>query len=62
MHVPRSAGDVPETAGILLVEAPTADVSATMVRDRLRRGEAITGLVPPLVERHIVQHRLYGQD
>jgi nicotinate-nucleotide adenylyltransferase len=44
---------------IFLLETPTPDVSSTLVRDRLSRGEAITGLVPPLVETHILQHRLY---
>jgi nicotinate-nucleotide adenylyltransferase len=46
---------------IYLLEAPTPDVSSTVVRDRLGRGEAIAGLVPPLVETHIIQHRLYVQ-
>jgi nicotinic acid mononucleotide adenylyltransferase len=45
---------------IFLLEAPTPDVSSTLVRDRLRRGESITGLVPPLVEIHILQHALYS--
>ena len=40
-------------------DVSTPDVSSTVVRDRLRRGEAITGLVPPLVEAHIHQHGLY---
>jgi nicotinate-nucleotide adenylyltransferase len=44
---------------IHLLEAPTPDVSSTIVRDRLRRGEPITGLVPPLVEAHILKHGLY---
>lgn len=44
---------------IYLLQAPTPDVSSTRVRDRLRRGEPITGLVPPLVETHILQHQLY---
>jgi nicotinic acid mononucleotide adenylyltransferase len=44
---------------IYLLEAPTPEVSSTDVRDRLRRGEAISGLVPRLVETHILQHRLY---
>jgi nicotinic acid mononucleotide adenylyltransferase len=30
------------------------------VRERLGRGEPITGLVPPLVEAHIHKHALYG--
>ena len=45
---------------IFLLEAPTPDVSSTLVRERLRRSEPITGLVPPLVEAHILQHRLYS--
>ena len=44
---------------IYLLNAPTPDVSSTIVRDRMQRGEAITGLVPPLVETHIHQHQLY---
>lgn len=44
---------------IFLLQASTPDVSSTTVRDRLRRGEPLTGLVPPLVETHIRQHRLY---
>jgi nicotinate-nucleotide adenylyltransferase len=45
---------------IYLLEAPTPDVSSTVVRARLGRGEPVTGLVPPLVETHILQHRLYS--
>ena len=45
---------------IYLLNAATPDVSSTAVRDRLRRGAPITGLVPPLVEAHIHQHALYS--
>lgn len=45
---------------IYLLHAPTPDVSSTIVRERLRRGDAITGLVPSLVEAHIHQHTLYS--
>jgi nicotinate-nucleotide adenylyltransferase len=44
---------------IYLLRAPTPDVSSTAIRARLRRGEPVNGLVPPLVETHILQHRLY---
>ena len=44
---------------IYLLQAPTPDVSSTIVRDRLRRNEPVSGLVPALVEQHILQHRLY---
>jgi nicotinate-nucleotide adenylyltransferase len=43
-----------------VLETRTPDVSSTMIRERLRRGDAITGLVPTLVETHIHQHRLYS--
>ena len=56
-------GEVPRqpqaTPAIYLLPAPTPDVSSTLVRERLRRDESIGGLVPPLVEAHIHQHRLY---
>ena len=51
----------PATPSIYLLHAPTPEVSSTVVRGRLRRGEPIAGLVPPLVEAHIHQHRLYKQ-
>ena len=47
---------------IYLLEADTPDVSSTVVRERLRQGRPLTGLVPPLVETHILQHRLYPAD
>jgi nicotinate-nucleotide adenylyltransferase len=59
----RPAGAPARTDGatlILLLQAPTPDVSSTVVRERLRRGESLAGLVPPLVETHIHQHHLYS--
>lgn len=44
---------------IFLLQVQTPEVSSTIVRDRLRRGESVSGLVPPLVETHIHQHGLY---
>ena len=61
----RPAGSPARTDGntvIFLLDAPTPDVSSTVVRERLRRGESLTGLVPPLVDTHIRQHRLYPSD
>ena len=45
---------------IFLLPAATPEVSSTMVRTRMPRGESLAGLVPPLVETHILQHRLYS--
>ncbi|HEX4565040.1 MAG TPA: nicotinate-nucleotide adenylyltransferase [Vicinamibacterales bacterium] len=47
---------------IYSIAASTPDISSTAVRDRLKRGESIIGLVPPLVETHIVKHRLYRAE
>ena len=46
--------------GIVLVTAPTRDVSSTLIRARLAARQPITDLVPPAVARHIVAHHLYG--
>jgi nicotinate-nucleotide adenylyltransferase len=56
---PRTSDLGPRTL-IYLLETSTPDVSSTRVRERLRRGEPVTGLVPPLVEAHIHTHALYG--
>jgi nicotinate-nucleotide adenylyltransferase len=45
---------------IILIDAPTADVSSTAIRQRLVKGESIAGLVPQQVQQHIEQHGLYS--
>lgn len=44
---------------IILIDAPTSDVSSTAIRERLTAGESITGMVPAGVQQHIEQHGLY---
>jgi len=44
---------------ILLIDAPTADVSSTAIRNRVAARDSIDGLVPPGVQQHIEQHGLY---
>jgi nicotinate-nucleotide adenylyltransferase len=51
---------VPSRPAVFLVDVPTPDVSSTDIRQRLRSGESITGLVPESVEAHIQRHHLYG--
>ena len=46
---------------VLLVDAPTRDVSSTEIRQRLEAGQSISGLVPPAVETYILQHGLYSR-
>jgi nicotinate-nucleotide adenylyltransferase len=45
---------------IILIDAPTADVSSTAIRRRLMANESIAGLVDPRVQQHIEQHGLYS--
>jgi len=45
---------------IILIDAPTADVSSTAIRERLAAGESVGGLVPPHVQQHIEHHGLYA--
>jgi nicotinate-nucleotide adenylyltransferase len=47
---------------IFLVDALTRDVSSTTIRLRIRAHQPLTGLVPPSVAQHIVQHGLYADD
>ena len=44
---------------IFLIDAPTADVSSTAIRQRVAARESIDGLVPPRVQQHIEQQGLY---
>jgi nicotinate-nucleotide adenylyltransferase len=61
-EVMHAGDDVLRNPSILLVETTTPDVSSTGIRERLGRGERVSGLVPPSVERHIEQHGLYRGD
>lgn len=57
--------DLPELAGrISYLDTPAdiGEMSATQVRDRVRAGLAIDGLVPPAVERYIKEHGLYNSE
>jgi nicotinate-nucleotide adenylyltransferase len=57
---PASAsGDRSDQTGIFLVEAPTRDVSSTLIRRRIAAGQSICDLVPAAVARHIAAHNLY---
>jgi nicotinate-nucleotide adenylyltransferase len=62
MRLGTSTPSTHRTPSILLVETKTPDVSSTSIREKLLRGESVSGLVPPAVERHIHQHGLYCRN
>ncbi len=43
------------------VDGPLVDVSASVIRDRVRAGLPLDGLVPPAVADYIAAHRLYTE-
>ncbi|MDM0013393.1 nicotinate (nicotinamide) nucleotide adenylyltransferase [Variovorax sp. J22P168] len=51
--------NLPSGARFEPLELPSMDVSATDIRARAARGEALGGLVPPAVARYIDKHLLY---
>ena len=57
---PAAVSDGDFATWIVLIDAPTADVSGTAIRARCQAGESIADLVPPMVQQYIEQHGLYG--
>ena len=57
MIAPES--NLPDQPAIVLVDAPTAPVSSTEIRERIRTGESIDGMVPREVAVYIEKHGLY---
>jgi nicotinate-nucleotide adenylyltransferase len=60
MATPGQARQRATEPSIFLVDARTRDISSTGIRQRLARGEPVSGLVPASVEAHIRQHGLYS--
>jgi nicotinate-nucleotide adenylyltransferase len=50
---------VPSQPAIILIDAVTADVSSSAIRQRRSSGQPVGGLVAPGVQQHIEQHGLY---
>ena len=46
-------------AKITVMEMAPVDASSTDVRNLIREGKSLTGLVPPGVEEYIIEHKLY---
>lgn len=60
-RVPSAFRDRPSASTrVILVEAPTPDISSTDIRRRVRAGQSLSGFVPDPVARYIAAHRLYS--
>ncbi|HKY32984.1 MAG TPA: nicotinate-nucleotide adenylyltransferase [Candidatus Polarisedimenticolia bacterium] len=46
--------------GIVWMDAAPDDVSSSDIRERLRRGQAVAGMMPPPVEEYVAKHGLYA--
>jgi nicotinate-nucleotide adenylyltransferase len=55
-----AAPSEPPAPSVFLIDAETADVSATAIRRRALAGESIAGLVPPAVRQYIERQALYS--
>lgn len=49
-------------ASVEILEIGGIDISSTQIRDRLKRGESVHGLVPKAVENYMIQNHLYGSS
>lgn len=47
-------------ASVEILEFAGMELSSTMIRDKLRCGESVCGLVPETVEHYILKHECYG--
>ncbi len=53
------AGPLPSRTRIFLAPIRALDISSTEIRERIRRGETLDGLVPRPVDAYIREHQLY---
>jgi nicotinate-nucleotide adenylyltransferase len=52
----------PGGPGLICLSLPPNPISASDIRQRVRRAEPLANLLPPQVESYILQHRLYQED
>ncbi|HXZ92958.1 MAG TPA: nicotinate-nucleotide adenylyltransferase [Burkholderiales bacterium] len=56
---PQASAAVRAAGAVERVDMPPLDISSTVIRERVARGEDIARLVPPQVLQYISSHRLY---
>jgi nicotinate-nucleotide adenylyltransferase len=57
---PRTAAPFPGARGVTRVDGPSLPISATSIREHVRRGESVRYLVPDPVAEFIARRRLYA--
>ncbi|MGE5247654.1 MAG: nicotinate (nicotinamide) nucleotide adenylyltransferase [Verrucomicrobiota bacterium] len=60
--LPGRSFRLPGGRKVLCPDFPVLDISSRSIRDKVRRGRSIRGLVPPEVERYIAAHGLYREE
>lgn len=53
---------IPSCPGIICLPLPPCSISASDIRQRIKRRATLANLLPPPVESYILQHRLYQED
>jgi nicotinate-nucleotide adenylyltransferase len=53
---------LPNCPGLICLSLPPCSISASDIRQRIRRAEPLANLLPPQVESYILHHRLYQED
>jgi nicotinate-nucleotide adenylyltransferase len=57
--LPGRSYRLPGGRKVLCPDLPVLDISSRSIRDKVRQGRSVRGLVPPEVERYIAAHGLY---
>jgi nicotinate-nucleotide adenylyltransferase len=60
--LPGGTYRLPGGRRLLCPDLPVLDISSRSIREKVRRGRSIRGLVPPEAERYIATHALYREE
>ncbi len=53
---------IPDGPGLTLLALPPCEISASEIREKLRKGLPLSNLLPASVESYIIRNRLYQED